>query len=363
MTNLGLYVHTPFCAKKCNYCDFYSFRADGETYDLYVKKVQEELMRWGARTVRPIDSLYLGGGTPSLLGGERIASVVSAAKAAFPGCDDIEITLECNPADDLESTFTTAAAAGVNRVSVGVQSANEEILKILGRRHTANDVGKTVRDARLAGINNISLDLMIGLPKSGISDVKNSLNFLLEQNPEHISVYILKVEEGTPFYKNTPALPDENEVSEQYLFVSEYLKQHGFGHYEISNFAKPGRESRHNLKYWNCEEYLGIGPAAHSFLGGKRFYYDRDINKFLSGTAPIPDGTGGDREEYLMLRLRLADGIIYNEFENRFGVFPCEWKKTAEKLSEMGYVELTDKGFALTAKGFLVSNAVIGEFI
>ncbi len=319
-------------------------------------------MRWGVRAARPIDSLYLGGGTPSLLGGENIAAIVGTAERAF-GFQSPEITLECNPADDLRDTLCTAAAAGVNRISLGVQTANEDILKLLGRRHKNADVHKTARDVRAAGIDNLSLDLMIGLPDSNCEDVHRSLDFLLSFNPEHISVYMLKIEEGTPFYENTPPLPDEDEVIKQYLFTSSYLKQRGFSHYEIPNFAKKGRESRHNLKYWNCEEYIGIGPAAHSFFGGKRFYYERDLHAFLAGTAPMPDGDGGDKEEYLMLRLRLSEGIIFSEFENCFGKFPSEWLAKARKLETGGFAELTDKGFALTEKGFLVSNKILGEFI
>ncbi|MBE6766815.1 MAG: radical SAM family heme chaperone HemW [Ruminococcaceae bacterium] len=363
MTNLGLYVHVPFCEKKCNYCDFYSFSPNGEMLDLYTNKVQDEIKRWGVRAARPIDSLYLGGGTPSLLGGERIEGIVKTAKEAFMAAEDTEITLECNPADDLADTLKSAASAGVNRISLGVQTANEKILEKLGRRHRNSDVIKTVADARAAGIDNISLDLMIGLPESDMGDVANSLDFLLSLNPSHISVYILKIEEGTVFGKNPPLLPDDDKVSEQYLFAARYLKENGFSHYEISNFAKEGKMSRHNLKYWNCEEYIGIGPAAHSFLNGKRFFYERDINKFLGGMSPISDGEGGDREEYLMLRLRLSEGIKYNEFEKRFGRFPYDWKKTAERLSGYGLVNLDNNGFALTEEGFLVSNKVLGEFI
>ncbi len=362
MTNLGLYVHTPFCDGKCNYCDFYSLAPSGDILDLYVKKVKEEIMRWGVRAARPIDSLYLGGGTPSLLGGERIAEIVGAAKDAF-GFLSPEITLECNPADDLAQTLKTAAKSGVNRVSLGVQTANEDILKVLGRRHNNADVGKTVKAVRAAGIDNLSLDLMIGLPGSDCEDVRRSLEFLLSFAPEHISVYMLKIEEGTPFFENTPSLPDEDEVARQYLLVAEYLKRQGFEHYEISNFAKPNKQSRHNLKYWNCEEYIGIGPAAHSFLDGKRFYYERDLHGFLQGAAPTPDGSGGDREEYLMLRLRLREGINFIEYENRFGEFPSEWRDTACRLASGGFVELTDNGFALKEEGFLLQNKILGEFI
>lgn len=331
-------------------------------FDLYIEKVKEEIMRWGVRAARPIDSLYLGGGTPSLLGGDRIAEIVGAARDAF-GFESPEITLECNPADDLSETLLKAADSGVNRVSLGVQTANEKILKVLGRRHKNSDVIKTVADARAAGINNISLDLMLGLPESSLDDVKNSLDFLLSFEPSHISVYMLGIEEGTPFYKNTPPLPTEDEVVAQYALAADYLEAKGFSHYEISNFAKQNKESRHNLKYWNCDEYIGIGPSAHSFFGGKRFYYERNLQAFLNGTAVTPDGSGGNREEYLMLRLRLKDGIIFKDFENRYGAFPTDWLQSAKRLANGGYAVLTDKSFALNREGFLVSNKILGEFI
>lgn len=353
----------PFCESKCNYCDFYSFSADRDTIDLYTLKVQDEIKRWGVRVVRPIDSLYLGGGTPSLLGGENIKRILGTVRDTFSLCDDAEITLEANPADDLMETLSVAAQAGVNRLSLGVQSGNESELKMLGRRHKNSDVVRTVHDARASGIKNISMDLMIGLPNSSIDTVKQSLDFILSLCPNHISVYMLKIEQGTPFYKNTPPLIGEDAESEQYLFVAQYLRKRGYEHYEISNFAKSGYESRHNNKYWNCDEYIGIGPAAHSFLAGRRFYYERNINKFLAGAPTVDDGAGGDSDEYIMLRLRLRDGLEFSEYQNRYGAFPKEKIDTAEKLQSLGLLTLSDSGIALTDKGFLVSNAVIGELI
>lgn len=362
MTNFGLYVHAPFCKCKCNYCDFYSFPASGDILDSYTVRVTEELKRWGVRVARPIDTLYLGGGTPSLLGGENIAKIISAADGAFGINEGAEITLECNPADPLAETFERVVAAGVNRLSVGVQSGIDAQLKVLGRRHSVSDAEKTVAAARHAGIKNISLDLMIGLPDSTLDTVLRSLEFVCSLCPEHISVYILKIEEGTPFHKNTPHLPSDEETAEQYLFVCEELKKRGYCHYEVSNFCREGYESRHNKNYWLSGEYLGIGPSAHSFLDGKRFYYPRDVRAFMEGTAVIPDGTGGDLAEMVMLRLRLSDGVLWDDILP-YGADVKNMKATAERLQKVGLLVFDDKGMKLTDRGFLLSNAVIGEFI
>ncbi len=362
MTNLGLYIHTPFCKSKCNYCDYYSFAAQKGDLDSYTIRVTDYIKKWGVRLGRPIDSLYLGGGTPTLLGGENIAKIINAAESAF-GFMDPEITLECNPADDLRETFTIAKKAGVNRLSIGVQSSNADELLMLGRRHSKDDAEKTVTLARECGIQNISLDLMLGLPNSDTEKHKNSIDFVCGLEPTHISVYILKIEKGTPFYENDVTVPCDAEIEKQYLFTANVLESRGYLQYEISNFAKAGFESRHNKKYWNCEEYLGIGPAAHSFIDGNRFYYPRDIKKFMDGCETIPDGTGGDCDEYIMLRLRLNSGIIFKEYEKRFGAFPKDKLKKAEMLSKHGLINIDNNGFSLTKKGFLLSNSVIGEFI
>ncbi len=319
-------------------------------------------MRWGARIARPIDSLYLGGGTPTLLGGENIAKIINSADRAF-GMDDAEITLECNPADHLKETLSLSAEAGVNRLSLGVQSGIERELRLLGRRHGTGEVAATLKNARDAGISNISLDLMIGLPESNLSTLRRSLDFVLSNEPKHVSVYILKIEEGTPFGRTPPALPDDDAVAEQYLFAAEYLEKNGLLQYEISNFAIPSYESRHNTRYWDCREYLGIGPAAHSFLDGRRFYYPREYRRFMEGCATVPDGNGGDSDEYILLRLRLCEGIVFEKYEKRFGAFPKAMLKKAERLIAEGYVELDGNGIRLTKKGFLISNAVIGELI
>lgn len=363
---LGLYLHVPFCDSKCAYCDFYSYRADVAVFDRYTDTLCEHLKLAGEQLKRPADTLYFGGGTPSLLGGERLARLVSAAKDAFY-LRDAEITVEANPADHLARDFEIMAAAGVNRLSLGVQSGIDRELKALSRRHSNADVVRTVKDALTVGIHNISLDLMLGVPHQTTETLKRSLEFLLEQEPTHISCYMLKVEPDTPFGKadrTSLCLPDEDRTADMYLFTSEYLQKNGFEHYEISNFAKPGFRSRHNTRYWLCDEYLGLGPAAHSYINGKRFRFDRDTELYFSSPTVIDDGAGGDFEEYCMLRLRLREGIDLNELAGRFDKDKTEaLKAKAEKFKNSGLLEADDRHLALTVAGFLVSNAVISELL
>ncbi len=364
--SIGLYLHVPFCDSKCAYCDFYSYRADVAVYERYCNTLCKHIKLAGERLQRPADTLYFGGGTPSLLGGERIARLVETAKHAF-GQGISEITVECNPADDLKADFELMAAAGVNRISLGVQSGVESELRALSRRHTAEDVIRTVHDAKGAGIHNISLDLMLGIPHQTTESLKYSLDFLLTLKPTHLSCYMLKIEPDTPFGKvdiKTLDLPNEDAVSDMYLFTSEYLKKHGFEHYEISNFAKQGYRSRHNTRYWLCEEYLGLGPAAYSYLNGKRFSFERDCTQYLSCPTVTDDGLGGDFEEYCMLRLRLKEGIDLDELSNLFGAEKTDkLKQKAAKFKGTGLVDLNDSTLSLTVNGFLVSNTVISELL
>lgn len=362
MNKIGLYLHTPFCISKCGYCDFYSYCGGEPEYDRYKDALCKRILFFGERFCREADTLYFGGGTPSLLGGERLAEIISTAKRAFNINNFAEITLEANPADDLAETLEIAAGAGVNRLSLGVQSAVEDELKILGRRHDNKDVIKTVADAREAGISNISCDLMLGIPNQTIKSLDESIDFILSLGVPHISVYLLKIEEGTPFWKIADSLnvADEDEASSLYLHTSKRLKEAGFSHYEISNFAKEGFKSRHNLKYWNLEEYLGIGPAAHSFMEGKRFYFPRSTDAFISGNEPIADGVGGGAGEFLMLSLRLSSGLDFSALENKYGVKTTpEFNSLCHKLISEGLAEKTEGGILLTDEGFLLQNPII----
>ena len=364
--SLGLYLHIPFCESKCSYCNFYSYKDDNATLDRYTDTLCEHLKAAGERLNMSADTLYFGGGTPSLLGGDRIAELVVTAREYF-GLEDAEIAVECNPADDLCDHFNLMTRAGVNRISLGVQSAVDLELKALSRRHTFEDVKKAVHDAKQAGIHNISLDLMLGIPHQTMDSLLYSLEQLLSLEPTHISSYMLKIESGTPFGKSdikALCLPDEDAVSDMYLFISEYLSQHGFEHYEISNFAKAGFRSNHNTKYWQCKEYLGLGPSAHSYLSGKRFYFESNTKKYMDFPIVVNDGLGGQFEEYVMLKLRLSDGISLSELSGLYGSVKAKSLFIkAEKLKSSGLIKLDSDRLSLTVQGFLVSNVVIGELL
>ena len=356
MPNLsGLYLHIPFCKGKCAYCDFYSCGADDTAIDEYLVALMGETEKWGGLYDRPFDTVYIGGGTPSLLGG-RIVPLMECVRKHFNISPDAEITAEMNPTSASREFLSASKTAGVNRLSIGVQSGIDRELKILGRKHTVNDAKRTVYNARELGFDNISLDLMLCLPESSNETLEKSISFLVNLNPEHISAYMLKIEDNTPLsYRTDLVYPDEDSQAEQYLFMSEYLKGAGYRHYEISNFARSGFESRHNLKYWRLKEYLGLGPSAHSFIEGKRFYYPRDLKDFIEKPKICDDGVGGGRDEEIMLALRLADGY---DFSNYPDILPF-----LKKLSASGLGRLSGETFSLTSRGMAVSNSIITEIL
>lgn len=363
----GLYIHVPFCVSKCPYCDFYSVTGwDDSLLDAYTTQVLRELDRQAHRIGGTADTLYFGGGTPSLLGGKRLAGIIEHAAGRF-GLAGAEITLEANPADDLADTLAAFAAAGGNRLSLGMQSASENELRFLGRRHTASALDKTVADARRAGIPNISLDLMLALKGQTAAQVTRNVHACAAYGVQHVSAYLLKIEENTPFGQCPPALPEEDAAATLYLTACEQLEQAGFAQYEISNFSQPGRESRHNVKYWNGDPYLGIGPAAHSFTEGVRWRYPRSLKAFLQAPSPKAEEAAGiapgSPEEYLMLRLRLTEGVTEPGFAARFGApIPPVWRSRAAALPSR-LITADDRGIRLTREGFLLSNAIIGRLI
>lgn len=361
MQPLGLYLHTPFCAKKCAYCSFYSLPAGPAVYRAYTKAVIQQLTRWGSLLGRPADTLYLGGGTPTLLGAKALTAILVAAKKAFL-LHEAEITLEANPAENLGPLFRAVAKNGVNRISLGVQSAVESELCLLGRRHRFAEVKKAVQALKNAGIQNFSLDLMLGIPGQTPQSLAYTLNELLQLQPTHLSAYMLSVEPDTPLYQNKAALnlPGPDETAAFYLQTCSTLEQAGFKRYEISNFAKKGFESRHNNKYWQGAEYLGIGPSAHSFLNGKRFYYPASLQAFLNGAKPVDDGSGGGYEEYLMLALRLTAGLNLARLEQLYGSpLPGSFYRLLTRLKQQGYALLQNGCVSLTNTGALVSNSII----
>ena len=368
----GIYIHIPFCRSKCPYCDFYSLTKPVDLQGAYVSSLIDEI-KTGSRLKEiydaksyNFDTIYLGGGTPSVLSGEELYNIITTLKENYKITEDAEITVECNPNSDIESLLPYFKKCGVNRISLGMQSSVDNERKKLGRSADKKRIFDIINVLKQNEVSNISLDIMLGIPEQTLDSLRETLDFIKECDVKHVSAYILNIEENTPFYKmqNKLNLPDENTVCEFYEFTSNYLKSAGFNHYEISNFAKTGFESRHNTKYWLLDDYLGLGPSAHSFLNGKRYYYPNDINAFIDGKPPIFDCDGGDCEEYIMLRLRLKEGLNLNELTRLYG--NDSTKSIIEKaplLKEQGFINFENNTISLTEKGFLLSNSIIAELI
>ncbi|MBQ4099981.1 MAG: radical SAM family heme chaperone HemW [Oscillospiraceae bacterium] len=362
--NVGLYIHVPFCAGKCNYCDFYSLTPTDDMIARYTSSVCDEIKSYCKTYPLSFDTIYLGGGTPTLIGYENIDKILSV-------CFDVgiapkaEITVEANPCTVTHDLIKGLVGTGVNRISLGVQSAIDSELKLLGRRHTADIAKSAVDIIHKCGIDNLSLDLMLGIPNQTETTLRQSIEFCAGLSPTHISAYILKIEQGTPFYKmqNSLLLPDEDSEADYYLTACELLSKYGYKQYEISNFCKKGSESRHNLRYWKCEEYIGIGAGAHSYFNGRRYFYERDLKGYLNGTLkPIDDGVGGSFEEKLMLGLRLSFGVDLQSIGADEKTISAILQK-AKKFEKAGLLNITNSNISLTRDGFLLSNSIISELI
>ncbi len=361
----GLYIHIPFCESKCPYCDFFSVAANSNEKELYVKRITEAVKFWAEKCESNISSVYFGGGTPNMVGSENLCKILTAVKKSFKLDSDAEITTELNPNCASNFDFFALISAGFNRLSFGMQSAENRELKILGRSHSLQDVTVAVKKAKSAGFNNISIDIMLGIPAQNEKSLAKSIRFCKDQGVTHISAYILKVEKGTPFYKNIDNLniPDGDRQADLYNYAVENLEKSGYMQYEISNFAQQGFESRHNLNYWECGEYIGIGPSAYSFFNGERFHYPRSFKDFYNNII-VNDGPGGDKEEYIMLNLRLNKGLNFKEYQSRFNEgFPVCKVKTAERYMKSGFLTVDKQGIRLNYKGFLVSNKIISDLM
>ena len=363
--SIGLYIHIPFCKHKCPYCDFFSGNAGENAFDNYVIVLKDKIKYWSEKAKRDVATVYFGGGTPSVLGADRLCDILDFIKFNLNIQNNAEITVEVNPDSAKTIDFEKMYACGFNRISMGMQTAVEDELRLLGRIHSIDDAKTSVERAKSAGFNNISLDLMMGIPNQTIESLEKSISFCADCKVTHISSYILKIEENTPFYKvqNKLKLADDDMQAEMYLKAVEMLDSLGYKQYEISNFAKHVYESRHNTNYWRCGEYIGIGPSAHSFFEGKRFFYSRSMDDFNNNKLSF-EGTGGDEEEFIMLSLRLKSGLNYSEFEEKFGyTLPSYIIKKAKEYEKYGYTNVTDKSISFTPKGFLVSNSIISELI
>ncbi len=372
---LGLYIHVPFCASRCPYCDFYS-HCDKALIPACADALCDEsrTLRRTAGAVdisgvrnRTVTSVYFGGGTPSLLAGEQVGSILRTVRKTYDLSPEAEITLEANPSlPEPERFFAQIAEAGVNRVSLGLQSAVDAERKKLGRRSGRAEIERCLASARAAGIENLSLDVMLGIPGQTEETLRETLDFVIESGAPHVSAYLLKIEPGTVFYKKreTLDLPDEDAAADLYLFTCAYLKQNGFRHYEISNFCKNDLVGRHNLGYWQDKEYLGLGPGAHGFLGGVRYRQPPEIDGFLRGAPCEVTDTGGDAAEAFMLAMRLDTGVAPEAFAKRFGArFLPGFEKKTKFFAEKGLLTAQNGTVALTDAGMLLSNAVIAELL
>ena len=367
---LGVYLHIPFCIKKCNYCDFCSFPNRLDEIDAYACELARRIKIFSAEHgKREVDTVYFGGGTPTLMSAKSFLLVMSALREAFDISADAEISVECNPATIDAQGLADLRAVGVNRLSIGLQSANDAELALLGRIHTYEDFLKTYNDARGAGFDNISVDLMYGIPNQTQESFRKTLDTVVSIAPEHISAYGLKIEKNTEFYRNfgTYKFPDSDAQAEFYELCCDYLAKNGYERYEISNFSKAGKESKHNLKYWLLDDYIGFGVAAHSCFEGQRIGNSNDYKAFLQGEDICDQrqtvSKGDYVIEYVMLGLRLERGIDLQEFKETFGIdFKIAYPAT-DKFIKGGFMRERDGRIAFTTGGFLVSNTILSEIL
>lgn len=376
---LGLYIHIPFCASKCAYCDFYSFvPQDEEIQKHYVSALQLQMEDF-APLCRDyaVDSVFIGGGTPTVLPPKLLHRLLNALWRNFSLTDDVEITMEANPATVDLKGLRKLHRAGVSRLSMGLQSAHSRELTALGRIHTREDFERSFSDARDAGFDNINIDLMYGIPQQTEASFLKSLDVAALLGPEHLSVYGLKIEEGTPFWaqRDTLPLPDEDTEYSMYMQCVEHLAMRGYEQYEISNFARPGYRCRHNLKYWSCGEYLGFGAAAHSDFGGERFAAVRDAHTYIDGMELVGQGDtiwserssipeAERMSEFVMLAMRLREGVSRNEFAARFGSDLDDYcgRRLAAYVDD-GFVTFDGDRYAFTTKGMYVSNYILSSVL
>lgn len=385
---ISLYVHIPFCTVKCGYCDFNAYAGSDHLIPAYSQALIKEAQLWRKATEnRPVTTVFFGGGTPSLMPVEEMRTVVDGLRSAFDIATDAEVSLEANPNSLDEPYLAGLLGLGFNRLSIGVQSFHDEELKALDREHSASEAGDAFRAARSAGFTNVSIDLMFGLPEQEMSSWQESIEEALELEPDHISLYALTVEPGTPLARDvargrTPS-PNPDAQADQYEWTEERLEKAAYEHYEISNWAKPGYLCEHNLTYWRCREYLGLGAGAHSYLDGVRFAVaalptkylelvdesfkslesgsDTKMRQVVSGESITPEL---DMADTLILGLRLNEGVSLPDFRQRFGVDALE--RFGEELSEpfeFALIEHVNGHLRLTSKGRLLGNEVFARLL
>lgn len=375
MKEIGIYIHIPFCIKKCEYCDFVSYCNKEKYVPQYINALKKEIKN-NINKEYKITTIYIGGGTPSSIEENYIADIIETIKLNMNDENlkefkNVEVTIEVNPGTVTEKKLETYKEIGINRLSIGLQETHDELLKSIGRIHTYEEFLKTYNLARKIGFNNINVDLMIALPNQTIQDIKENLEKIIKLNPEHISVYSLILEEGTPFYnkynENKIRLPDEELERNMYWYVKNTLENNGYIHYEISNFSKKGFESKHNMNCWNQEEYLGFGVAAHSYNNKIRYSNTNSIEEYIKGSNKIihEKQTLEDmQKEYMLLGLRKIEGINIKKFKNKFAQNPIFiFREQLSKLVDEELIIVDGNEIKLTNKGLDLANIVWEEFV
>lgn len=373
MKHLELYIHIPFCVKKCNYCDFLSYALDDDIKEKYIDVLLEEIaVKAKDYADRIVDTVFVGGGTPSILEVKHIVRIFEALHNHFSFANDAEITIECNPGTLDKSKLVEYKKCGINRLSIGLQSANDEELKILGRIHSYADFLNSFKMAREVGFNNINVDIIGALPGQDKEIFADTLRKVIALEPEHISSYELIIEEGTPFYEqygnDSDKLPDEDTEREIYYATRETLADNGYVQYEISNYSKPGYECRHNIGYWTGKEYLGLGLGSSSYVDKERYKNVDSLEAYLKyNFAKYDVEILSDKDmmsEFMFLGLRMTCGVSHNDFRMRFGCDISEvWSNELEKMINDGLLECIDNHIRLTYKGMDVANYVMSEFV
>lgn len=384
---IGLYIHIPFCKQKCSYCDFCSYAEKQDLISKYIKCLLQEIKEVGINNradfengkddLFSIKTIYIGGGTPSLIESKYIVQIMEEIKSNFELDENAEITIEVNPGTVTLEKLEDYNKAGINRLSIGLQSTHEHLLKEIGRIHTYLDFLDTYRFAREAGFENINVDLMIGLPNQTLAEVQDSIEEIVSMEPEHISVYSLILEESTPLFKKVEEgleLPDEELERKMYWTVKQTLEANGYNHYEISNFAKQGYESKHNLDCWSQKEYIGFGVAAHSYTNGIRYSNIENLEQYIKNYEE--DKTEENlifhekqdmeamQKEYMLLGLRKIDGVSIQEFKIKFVANPVFlYHDKLEKLVNEDLIEIDGDQIKLTNKGLDLANIVWEEFV
>lgn len=377
----ALYIHIPFCTNKCHYCDFTSYVLKGQPVDQYLDALEMEMQRTVAEWPPiEIDTVFVGGGTPTVLTPPQMERFLKAVRKYFPLAPNVEFTMEANPGTTDIDKLTAMKEGGVNRISFGVQSFDNGLLEKIGRIHSVDDVYRSIENARSVGFSNLSIDLMFGLPGQTVELLRDSVNKAMELELPHYSIYSLKVEENTLFHKlyerNELPLPPEEEEFNMFILLMEMLKSNGYAHYEISNFAKPGYESRHNSTYWRNEPYYGLGAGAHGYVNRMRHVNLKGITPYIDAAAEklprleqfeVPEAEA--MEDLMMVGLRLLEGVPASRFSNQFAGQTLEQKfgDVIAKLMNDGLLEAENKGndtiYRLTDKGVLLGNDVFGAFI